>query len=262
MKDLPPIPWQPRPAGSSELLWRFDRNPLTKHRPAPGVTAIYNSAVIPWEGAFLGVFRGDRFNGMPTLFLGSSPDGIAWTFDPAPIPLQGDDPHVGIREYAYDPRIVAIEGRHFVMWCNGYHGPTIGLAETRDFKTFQPLENAFLPCNRNGVLFPRKINGRYAMLNRPSDNGHTPFGDIFYSESPDLTFWGRHRHVMGKGPDWWSGLKGHFRGHTLAFYGHFRGHTLAFYDWWSGLKGHFRGHTLAFYVPFRGQAFYWLFRAF
>ena len=34
------------------------------------------------------------------------------------------------------------------------------------------------------------------MLSRPSDNGHTPFGDIFYSESPDLCFWGRHRHVM------------------------------------------------------------------
>lgn len=34
------------------------------------------------------------------------------------------------------------------------------------------------------------------MLSRPSDNGHTPFGDIFYSESPDMEFWGRHRHVM------------------------------------------------------------------
>ena len=45
-------------------------------------------------------------------------------------------------------------------------------------------------------MFPRKINGRFAMLSRPSDNGHTPFGDIFYSESPDLQFWGRHRHVM------------------------------------------------------------------
>lgn len=31
---------------------------------------------------------------------------------------------------------------------------------------------------------------------RPSDTGHTPFGDIFYSQSPDLEFWGRHRHVM------------------------------------------------------------------
>ena len=34
------------------------------------------------------------------------------------------------------------------------------------------------------------------MLSRPSDTGHTPFGDIFYSESPDLEFWGHHRHVM------------------------------------------------------------------
>ena len=76
------------------------------------------------------------------------------------------------------------------------HGPTIGIAWTDDFETFHQLENAFLPYNRNGVLFPRKIGGRFAMLSRPSDTGHTPFGDIFYSESPDMEFWGRHRHVM------------------------------------------------------------------
>ena len=35
------------------------------------------------------------------------------------------------------------------------------------------------------------------MLSRPSDTGHTPFGDIFISQSPDLVFWGQHRHVMG-----------------------------------------------------------------
>ncbi len=35
------------------------------------------------------------------------------------------------------------------------------------------------------------------MLSRPSDTGHTPFGDIFYSSSPDLIYWGRHRFVMG-----------------------------------------------------------------
>jgi len=64
------------------------------------------------------------------------------------------------------------------------------------------MENAFLPFNRNGVLFPRKINGKYAMLSRPSDNGHTPFGDIYYSESPDMQHWGRHRHVMGTTRGW------------------------------------------------------------
>src|SRR5699024_4111960 len=59
------------------------------------------------------------------------------------------------------------------------------------------MENAFLPYNRNGVLFPRKIGDNYMMLSRPSDTGHTPFGDVFCSQSPDLTYWGKHRWVMG-----------------------------------------------------------------
>ena len=46
-------------------------------------------------------------------------------------------------------------------------------------------------------MFPKKINGNFAMLSRPSDTGHTPFGDIFYSESPDMTYWGKHRYVFG-----------------------------------------------------------------
>ncbi len=45
------------------------RNPLTGHRPVPGVLAIYNSAVRPYEGAFLGVFRGDRINDNTDSFL-------------------------------------------------------------------------------------------------------------------------------------------------------------------------------------------------
>ncbi len=45
------------------------------------------------------------------------------------------------------------------------------------------------------------------LLSRPSDSGHTPFGDIFLSQSPDMEFWGRHRHVMGKSGNWWENLK-------------------------------------------------------
>jgi beta-1,4-mannooligosaccharide/beta-1,4-mannosyl-N-acetylglucosamine phosphorylase len=50
-------------------------------------------------------------------------------------------------------------------------------------------------------LFPRKIGGAYVMLSRPSDTGHTPFADIFVSQSPDLIHWGRHRHVMAPKTD-------------------------------------------------------------
>ncbi len=89
-----------------------------------------------------------------------------------------------------------------MTWCNGYHGPTIGIGYTYDFQKFHLLENALLPFNRNGVLFPRKINGKYVMFSRPSDNGHTPFGDIYLSQSPDMIHWGEHRFVMGTKGGW------------------------------------------------------------
>lgn len=73
---------------------------------------------------------------------------------------------------------------------------------TKDFKEFHQCENAFLPFNRNGVLFPRKINGKFVMFSRPSDSGHTPFGDVYISQSPDMKYWGEHRHVMAPGKGW------------------------------------------------------------
>lgn len=205
--SIPNLPWQPKPAGCPDVVWRYDRNPIIDRRPLPQATGIYNSAVVPFEGGFVGVFRTEYKNRMPHLHFGRSADGYQWQFDAEEIRFRCDDPEVRKWEYGYDPRVVRLDGAYYVIWCNGYHGPTIGLARTQDFKHFEQLENAFLPYNRNGVLFPRKIGGRYAMLSRPSDTGHTPFGDIFYSESPDLTFWGRHRHVMARGPDWWQDKK-------------------------------------------------------
>ena len=134
------------------------------------------------------------------LHVGFSADAIHWNISETKLEFECEDEEIGKFVYAYDPRVCFIEDRYYITWCNGYHGPTIGVAYTFDFETFHQLENAYLPFNRNGVMFPRKINGNFAMLNRPSDNGHTPFGDIFYSESPDMCFWGKHRHVMAPAP--------------------------------------------------------------
>ena len=51
-------------------------------------------------------------------------------------------------------------------------------------------------------MFPRKINGEYVMFSRPSDSGHTPFGDMYLSRSKDMVYWGRHRHVMAPDKGW------------------------------------------------------------
>ena len=104
-------------------------------------------------------------------------------------------------------RLVKVEDTYYIIWCQDFYGAAIGMARTKDFKTFTRIENPFLPFNRNAVLFPRKIHGNFCLLSRPSDSGHTPFGDIFLSESPDMVYWGKHRHVMGKGSEWWESLK-------------------------------------------------------
>ena len=201
------LPWEPRPAACTEQVWRYSRNPIIDRYPIPCAYSIYNSAVLPFEDRFVGVFRTEHKTRMPYLHVGWSRDGLKWDIAHDQIQFQCADPEIARMEYAYDPRLTKVGDDYYIQWCNGYHGPTIGLARTRDFKTFVQMENAFLPYNRNGAIFPRQINGRYAMLSRPSDTGHTPFGDIFYSESPDLEFWGRHRHVMSKGINWWQGTK-------------------------------------------------------
>ena len=206
--SLPNIPWQEKPAGQENApVWRYTENPIIRRNPAPGVARVFNSAVVAVDGAFAGVFRGEQINGIPFIYFGRSEDGIRWNIDSEKIRFVDEDGTEFMPPYAYDPRFIKIEDTYYAVWCQDFYGAAIGIARTKDFKTFTRMENPFLPFNRNAVLFPRRISGKYMMLSRPSDRGHTPFGDIFLSESPDLTYWGRHRHVMGRGSEWWESLK-------------------------------------------------------
>lgn len=156
---LPNIPWEDRPAHSHEVVWRYSANPIIPRDLIPSSNSIFNSAVVPFEGAFAGVFRCDNKKREMNLHAGFSPDGIHWSLENDPIHWDCPDPELAHFEHRYDPRVLFLEDRYYVTWCNGYHGPTIGIGYTFDFKKFEFLENALLPFNRNGVLFPRRING-------------------------------------------------------------------------------------------------------
>ncbi|HXK50293.1 MAG TPA: glycoside hydrolase family 130 protein [Clostridiales bacterium] len=201
------IPWEDKPKDFNGPVWRFSKNPIIRRDQLNNSNSIFNSAAVPYKDGFAGVFRCDNRARQMRIHSGFSKDGINWAISEEPIKFICDNEEIGNFVYAYDPRVTKIGDIYYVTWCNGYHGPTIGVGYTKDFKKFYQLENAFLPYNRNGVLFPKKINGKYAMLSRPSDTGHTAFGDIFYSESPDLTYWGKHRHVMGTVNDGWQSTK-------------------------------------------------------
>ena len=200
--SLPHIPWEDRPRNLSGAVWRYSQNPIVPRDAIPLANSIFNSAVAPYDGRFAGVFRVDDIHRRAALHAGWSDDGIHWQIEEKPIRFVGAIKELPF-EYGYDPRVTRLENRFYVTWCNGLRWePTIGCAWTEDFRTYHAMENLTLPYNRNGVLFPRKIDGKYAMLSRPSDPAHTPFGNIYFSQSPDLRYWGDHRFVMAPGGGW------------------------------------------------------------
>lgn len=205
---VPNLPWEDKPAGCRDVMWRYSGNPIIGWNPVGRAARIFNSAAIPLDGGFAGVFRADHRNARADLHFGRSRDGVHWNIEPEAIQWQDESGRPARHSYAYDPRLVRIEGVYYITWCDDFPGASIGMGRTTDFRTFIKMENPLMPFNRNGVLFPRRIGGRYALLSRPSDSGHTPFGDIILSWSPDLTYWGRHRLVMrAGGQGWWQMTK-------------------------------------------------------
>lgn len=185
------IPWQNKPDGYKYPVWRYSGNPVITRDNLYFANSIFNSAVVPFEDGFAGVFRVDTMTRDQIIVTGKSKDAINWELENKEI-FQG-----------YDPRICKIEDKYFLSWVKlTPHGTTIGLAYTQDFRNWTELEDACYPVARNGVLFPRKINGEYMLLIRPCDRGHTPYGDIFIQQSKDLERWGKYRFVMKPQKNW------------------------------------------------------------
>ncbi len=206
--DLPNVPWKPRPADCQDPVWRYDANPIISWNPIPCGARVFNSAAIAYQGEFIGVLRVDYKNGRPQLHIARSKDALDWNIEHDMIQWQDEAGNPVQNSYAYDPRLLKLEDTYYITWCDDFPGAAIGMGYTKDFKTFVKMEHPTMPFNRNGVLFPRKVNGEYMMLSRPSDSGHTPFGEIILSHSKDLTYWGKHRHVMKNGGSgWWQGMK-------------------------------------------------------
>ncbi len=207
-QGLPGMPWEEKPQGCGSVVWRHRANPIIGRNPSPNCARVFNSGVVPWKGGYAGVFRADHRDGTARLHAGFSADGLKWDIRDEAILWKDESGADYQPRYAYDPRVVLLEGRFYVVWCCDFSGASLGLGVTEDFEAFVRLENPSYPYNRNGVLFPRRVGGKYLMLHRPSDPAHTPFGDIFLSESPDLVHWGRHRKVMSRGGSgWWQGTK-------------------------------------------------------
>jgi beta-1,4-mannooligosaccharide/beta-1,4-mannosyl-N-acetylglucosamine phosphorylase len=121
--------------------------------------------------------------------VATSGDGVHFDVSDEPVILPEDPDAERYEGTIYDPRITHIEDRYIL--CYAAHsdmGARIGMAETRDFKTFTRMPFGSPVDNRNAAVFPEKIDGRYARLERPLNSKNV--GDLWIAFSPDLVHWG------------------------------------------------------------------------
>ena len=192
-------------------LVRCAANPVLSASDVPfDASLIFNAGVCRYQGKYVMVFRNDAgFSpagwkvGAPYTNLGIafSDDGVRWQAEPKPWraaeELVASSPEI---QRIYDPRLTVIDGRCYLCFAvDTLHGVRGGIAVTDDFSRLEVLSLS-TPDNRNMVLFPEKVGGKYFRLERPFPEYSRQYQekfDVWCSSSPDLRYWGDSRLVLG-----------------------------------------------------------------
>lgn len=199
---------------ASSIVTRYAHNPILSAADIPyPATLIFNAGVTKYQGQYVMAFRND-YGGTPgsayfagtNIGLAFSPDGIHWQPRAQPwIEWKTDE----IRR-AYDPRLTVIDGRCYLCFAvDTFHGIRGGIAVTDDFEKWDILSLS-TPDNRNMVLFPGKVNGKFLRLERPFPiygRGAPEAFDIWFSDSPDCAYWGNAQLVLGSEQVPWANAK-------------------------------------------------------
>jgi len=188
-----------------DLLHRWEGNPAITVEDVPfrANTVFNGTPMVTENGEILLLLRVEGQQGYSVFALARSKDGLHFEVDPQPVMLPArEGPYAKYESKGIeDPRATFLEGSWYVVYtAAGDWGPRIVLARTENFIDYQRLGIISEPGNKDGLLFPRKISGRYARFDRPIGRGR---GSIWVSYSKDLLHWGDHQVViMPRGGFW------------------------------------------------------------
>lgn len=225
-------------AAHTPLEWRYDLNPETNPylMERIGVNATMNSGAIKWNGKYLIIVRVEGNDRKSFFAIAESPNGIDnFRFWEYPIHLPDTDPS---ETNVYDIRLTTHEdGWIYGIFCSESLDPNAapgdlssaiakaGIVRTKDLKSWERLPNLISQSQqRNVVLHPEFVNGKYALYTRPQDNfidagngggiGWALIDDITHAEvKEEIIINHRHYHTIkevknGEGPHPIKTLKG------------------------------------------------------
>jgi len=187
-----------------DLFHRWEHNPIITRDDVPlQSNTVFNGTPVKIGDTYLLLLRVEGQQGYSFFCLARSDDGLNFKVDDQPCMLPAEDGPFALWEEngLEDPRITLIDEWYYIMYTavSGY-GHRIALARTKDFEKFERIALVSGPGNKDGVLFPEKINGYYARLDRPIGNG---VGSIWISYSPDLKNWGQSELIISPRPRYW-----------------------------------------------------------
>jgi predicted GH43/DUF377 family glycosyl hydrolase len=181
----------------SGILQRHSENPIIAPGDLPTpCSSVFNCGAVRYRNRVLLLLRVEDMARDNHFHVATSEDGVNFQIEPTPIDYPLRETETRFLENRFDMRITPLEGSYYVThasWLAGY-GSCIGIARTKDFHSFEPVGELSVPSNRNAALFPEKIHGRYARLERPQDIDGS--GRIWISYSPDLIHWGESRPIV------------------------------------------------------------------
>lgn len=170
-------------AEHTPLFWRYDfdkrANPYLMERI--GMNATMNAGAIKWKGKYLVMVRVEGVDRKSFFAVAESPNGIDnFRFWDYPVTMPED---VIPATNTYDMRLTAHEdGWVYGIFCAERHDDnapagdlsaataTAAIARTKDLKTWERLPDlATKSQQRNVVLHPEFVNGKYALYTRPQD---------------------------------------------------------------------------------------------
>ena len=183
-------------------MHRWEGNPVIAITDLPfHANDIHNAAAVRLDGEYFLLVTVENLRGDCSIYRAHSKDGRRFSVDSEPILSASDrEPFAtyearGVR----DPRVTHFDGVHYIVYhAESRHGVRLALAQTKDFVTIERMALISEPDTKSGALFPRKIGGRFARLERPREGGN-----IWMSFSEDLIHWGGWQALMTPRHGYW-----------------------------------------------------------